>query len=115
MGFSFGNIFKKAGSWFKHSAEDVYRHAIKPVYNSVLKPVGKGAIKIAAPVVTPILEATGKSGAQLIQGTTNFATKSMENVTNLQAGLGNIVSSPIIWIAVIAGAIIILPPLIQKM
>ena len=115
MGFSFGNIFKKAGSWFKHAGEDVYRHAIKPVYKEIVKPIAKGTYDVVKPVASPILNSVGQSGAKLIEGSTNFVNKSMENVTNLQAGLGNIVSSPIIWIAVIAGAIIILPPLIQKM
>lgn len=115
MGFSFGDIFKKTGSWFKHASEDVWKHAIKPVYNDVLKPVGKGAIKVAAPIATPILEATGKSGAQLIQGGTNFLNKSMENVTNLQSGINNLITNPFIIVGVLIAGVIILPKVLDKM
>lgn len=115
---SFGSIFKsigrgfsKAGSWVKHAAEDTYNHALKPIYHSVVKPAAKATYDVAKPIVAPILAATGTSTAKLIEGSTNFVNKTLDNMGNL----GNLISNPIIWIAVIVGAIIIIPKVADKM
>lgn len=112
---SIGKGFSKAGSWVKHAAEDTYNHALKPIYHSVVKPAAKATYDVAKPVIAPILTATGTSTAKLIEGSTNFVNKTLDNTANFTGQLGNLISNPIIWIAVIVGAIIIIPKVADKM
>ena len=111
----FGDFFKDIGNWVKDAATDVYNGAIKPVYNDVIKPVATGVFDIAKPVLQPVLGAVGQTGGRLINAGGRFAEGTLQNVQNLQGGLTSLITSPIMWIAVIIGGIIIVPKLVEKL
>ena len=108
------DAFKDAGNWVKGAATDVFNDVVKPVATGtfeVLKPV-VGAVSQAA---SPILGAVGQTGGRLINAGGKFAEGTLQNVQNLQGGLTNLITSPIIWIVAIGAGIIILPKVLDRL
>ena len=118
MGGFFGDIgdfFKDAGNWVKNAGEDVFNGVVKPVFNDVVKPVATGVFDVAKPVLQPVLGAVGQTGARLVNASGRFAEGSLQNITNLQGGLTNLITSPILYIGLGIVAIILVPKILDKM
>ena len=107
MGFfgDIGDFFKDAGNWVKNAAEDTWNGAIKPAFT--------GVYDVAKPVLQPVLGAVGQTGGKLINAGGKFAEGTLQNVSNLQSGFTNLVTSPLMWIVAIGAGIIILPKVLD--
>jgi len=85
---SIGDAFGSAWSWSKGAASDIYNDGVKPGWNK-------------------ITDVTGK----LIDAGERFGENTLTNISNIQG----LISNPFVIIAVIIGAVIIVPPILGKM
>ena len=108
----FGDFLGDAFDWVKNSASDVYNEAVKPVvqpiYNEAIKPV---VGDLYSGIVKPAIQ----TGGGLIKTGGQFAQGASQNFLNLQKGLGDIVSSPIMWVIIIGAGIVIIPKIVDKL
>ena len=85
MGFT--DFINDAWSWTKGAGNDIWNDAVKPAWNKITNVGGK-----------------------VIDVTEKFGENTLTNISNMQG----LISNPVVVIAVIMGAIIVIPPLIQK-
>lgn len=117
----FGDFFSDAFSWVKNAAEDVY--------NGAIKPAATGIYDVAKPILQPVLGAVGgiigkvgnvgghiiDSGDRIVGAAGRFGEHTIDNVDKIGGGLANVMSSPLFYIALGIGAIIVLPKLMEKL
>ena len=108
MGFGF---LEDAFDWVKNGVSDVYNGAVKPalspIYNEI-KPVVRDVYGV---LIKPGIE----TGGSLLKTGGQFAQGASQNFLNLQKGLGDIISSPIMWVIVIGAGIIIIPKIVDRL
>ena len=116
----FGDFFSDAFNWVKGAATDVW--------NGAIKPVATGIFDVAKPIVQPVLGAVGglvnkvgniggrilDSGERIVGAAGRFGEHTIENVDKIGGGLANFMSSPMFYIALGIGAIIILPRVLDR-
>jgi hypothetical protein len=109
MGFT--DFISDAFDWVKNGVSDVYNGTIKPVvvpiYNEIKPVVGDLYSGIVKPAI--------KTGGGLIQTGGQFVQGSSQNFLNLQKGLGDLVTNPLIIIGVLIAGVIIIPKIADKL
>jgi len=107
----FGDFLGDAFDWVKNSASDVYNEAVKPVVQPIYNEIKPVVRDVYGGLIKPGIE----TGGSLLKTGGEFAKGASQNFLNLQKGLGDIVSSPIMWIIIIGAGIIIIPKIVDKL
>ena len=107
----FGDFLGDAFDWVKNATSDVYNEAVKPVVQPIYNEIKPVVRDVYGGLIKPGIE----TGGSLLKTGGQFAQGASQNFLNLQKGLGDIVSSPIMWIIIIGGGIIITPKIVDKL
>ena len=119
-------LFGSIGNWFKKAGNSIYKSVIQPIgngiskgvtsiYHSVLKPAYENVIKPIGNMGMGLLKTTVSSGEKFIEGSTDMALNFEKAGSSAMGGLGSFLSSPLSYVAMGIGAIVILPKVLNKM
>ena len=93
----FGDFLGDAFDWVKNSVSDVYNQDVKPVLSPIYNEIKPVVRDVYGGLVKPTID----TGGSLIKTGGQFAQGASQNFLNLQKGLGDIISSPIMWVIAI--------------
>ena len=109
MGFF--DFIEDGFNWVKNAAGDVYNATA----GQVLNPIFDAGKTVVNDTYSGFIKPTIQTAGGIVQTTGRFAQGASQNILDISKGLGNIVSSPIMWVAVIIGAVIIVPKVIDRL
>ena len=107
----FGGFLDDAFDWVKNCASDVYNEAVKPVVSPIYNEIKPVVRDVYGGLIKPGIE----TGGSLLKTGGQFAQGASQNFLNMQKGLGDIISSPIMWVIIIGAGIIIIPKIVDKL
>jgi hypothetical protein len=111
-------FFGDIGDFFKDQVwGNVLKPIAEPVYNEILKPV----VSTVGGFVSPIINSAGRlggkiidTGGRLVDTGGRFVEGTAGNLLNVEKGLGNLISSPFLYIGLGIVAIVVLPKLLDR-